>query len=155
MSTAPGLLPILAAFTALFLGGAVVGLGLAAGLAPGSWLAECVSLFALPVAFALGLQAWYGLALLSLVPRLLDLLRGSRSAPSGGERPTTPAIPGSFVFLPVSSAIGAVAGVVVGLASSTQPIWFVAAAYWLTGTVHGFLAWQLARRGFLLPPESL
>ena len=45
-----------AAFVGLFLGSAAVGSGLARMLAPGSWLAEAVSFFALPVAFATGLQ---------------------------------------------------------------------------------------------------
>ncbi|CAN5891022.1 hypothetical protein BH24GEM1_BH24GEM1_13280 [soil metagenome] len=34
-------------------------------------------------------------------------------------------------------------------------MWLVALVYWLVGTVYGLVAWQLARRGFLLPPESL
>lgn len=152
MSTFPGTWPALAAFGVLFLGGALTGLGLASWLAPGSWLAEAVGLFALPVAFALGLQAWYGLALLGLIPRLLGRLRGLDTAPA---RPAAPEVPGSVVFLPLSSGIGAVAGVLVGLVSSTQPVWLVAAVYWIAGTAHGAIGWQLARRGWLMPPESI
>jgi hypothetical protein len=44
---------------------------------------------------------------------------------------------------------------VVGLASSTHPAWLVALVYWLVGTGHGALAWRLARRGVLMPPESI
>jgi hypothetical protein len=139
----------------LFLGGAAAGLGLAGALAPGSWVAQGVSLFALPVAFAASLQTWYGLALLSLVPRLLGWLRGSTGVPPRNLGLPTLEVPGSFVFLPISSGVGAVAGVVVGLVSSTHPAWLVALVYWLVGTVHGVLGWRLARRGFLLPPESL
>jgi hypothetical protein len=44
---------------------------------------------------------------------------------------------------------------VAGLASPTQPAWLVALVYWLVGTAHGVLGWRLARRGVLLPPESI
>lgn len=149
----PGALPIVTAFTGLFLGGAAAGLWLAATLAPGSRLAEIVSFFALPAAFAAGLQAWYGLALLSLIPRLLRWMRG-QPLPAR-DWSSAPRLPGSFVFLPISSAAGAAAGVVVGLASSSHSLWLVALVYWLAGTAHGALGWRLARAGFLLPPESI
>lgn len=147
-------LAIIAAFLGLFLGGAAVGGALAAAFAPGSWVAEVVSFFALPLAFAAGLQAWYGLALLHLIPRVLGSLRGSRpqaarSRPGASARPL-----GSFVFLPFSSVAGATAGIVVGLASPTHSGWLVALVYWIVGTGHGALAWGLARGGFLSPPES-
>ena len=64
-------------------------------------------------------------------------------------------IPGAFVFLPLSSAAGAADGLVVGLASPTHSVWLVALVYWLVGTLHGALAWRLARGGVLVPPESL
>ncbi len=64
-------------------------------------------------------------------------------------------IPGTFVFLPLSSAAGALAGVVTGMVSSTASVWLVVLAYWLAGTAHGLLAWRLARGGALLPPESI
>jgi hypothetical protein len=130
-------------------------LGLAAVLAPGSRVAEVVSFFALPVAFAASLQIWYGLALLSLVPRLLGRLRRSRPVSPRSPGPAEPGLPGSLVFLPLSSGAGALAGIVAGLASPTQPAWLVALVYWLVGTAHGVLGWRLARRGVLLPPESI
>jgi hypothetical protein len=45
--------------------------------------------------------------------------------------------------------------VVAGLASSTQPAWLVMLVYWLVGTVHGVVAWRLARSGVLMAPESV
>jgi hypothetical protein len=155
MSVSPGTLAIVGAVLGLFLGGAVAGIGLARALAPGSWVAETVSFFALPIAFAAGLQAWYGLALFSLIPRLLRGLGGSYSGAARAREPRPLRLPGSFVFLPLSSGAGAVAGIVVGLVSSTDPVWFVALVYWLVGTAHGLLAWRLARSGVLLPPESV
>jgi hypothetical protein len=151
MTGSPGPLATVSALLGLFLGGAAAGLGLARALAPGSWLAELVSFFALPVAFAVGLQAWYGLALLSLIPRLLRRMSVSNLPPTPDQpRPLS----GTFVFLPLSSAAGALAGAVAGLSSATSPSWLVFLVYWLTGTVHGLLAWRLARGGVLLPPES-
>ncbi len=150
----PGPLLIAVTITSLFLGGGAAGLGLAAALARDSRLAEFVSFFALPVAFAVGMQAWYGVALLSLVPRLLGRLRGVRPVGARDSRGAAPGLPGAFVFLPISSAAGAVAGVVAALASSSRPGWLVVLVYWLVGTAYGALAWRLARGGFLLPPES-
>jgi hypothetical protein len=132
---------VVGAYTGLFLGGGAAGVGLAELLAPGSWLAQAVGLFALPIAFAAGLQAWQGLALLGLIPRLL----GWRTVPGR--------LRGSLVFLPLSSGAGAVAGMIVGLASPIYPWWLVLLSYWLAGTAHGLLGWQLARRGILWPPE--
>ena len=155
MPAAAGTLAILAAFVGLFLGGAAIGGALAEAFAPGSWIAAVAGFFALPLAFAAAMQAWYGLALLSLIPRLLGRMRGlqTRAAPSGP--PPSASIPGSFVFLPLGSVAGAAAGMVVGLASSTHSVWLVALVYWLVGTGHGALAWRLARGGVLIPPESI
>jgi hypothetical protein len=127
MIGSPAPVATISALLGLFLGGAAAGVGLAGTLASDSWLAETVSFFALPVAFAAGLQAWYGLALLSLVARLLRWLSGSSPPPAGGRR-VSPGLSGSLVFLPLSSGAGAGAGL---------------------------LAWRLARRGVLLPPESI
>ena len=148
-------LAVISAFLGLFLGGAAVFVGLARTLAPDSWVAEIVSFFALPVAFAAGLQVWYGLALFSLIPRLLRWRSGSNPT-TGGIRQVGPRqLPGSFVFLPLSSGAGVIAGLVVGLVSPTHSAWFILLAYGLVGTVHGLLGWRLARGGVLLPPESI
>ena len=155
MPATPGTLAILAAFVGLSLGGAAIGGALAEVFAPGSWIAAVAGFFALPVAFAGGLQAWYGLALLSLIPRLLGRLRGSPARPATSGQPPGAGIPGSFVFLPLSSGAAALAGIAVGLASSTHPAWLAALVYWLVGTCHGALAWRLAQGGFLMPPESI
>lgn len=155
MPAAPSTLATIAAFTGLFLGGGALGGALADAFAPESWIASVAGFFALPLAFAFGMQAWYGLALLSLVPRLLGMLWRAepRPAPSGQIRGA--GIPGSFVFLPLSSVAGAAAGIVVGLVSSTYPAWLVALVFWLVGTGHGALTWRLARGGVLIPPESI
>jgi len=154
MSSAPGPFIILAAFVGLFFGGAAVGGALAEAFAPGSWIAAVAGFFALPLAFAFGLQGWYGLALLSLIPRLLGRLRGLRRLDGRSGRAKGASIPGSFVFLPLGSLAGATAGIVVGLVSPTHPAWLVVLVYWTVGTGHGAVAWRLARGRYLLPPES-
>lgn len=155
MSAPAGTLATIAAFVGLFLGAGALGGTLAEALAPGSWIAAVAGFFALPIAFAVGMQAWYGLALLILIPRLLGRIRGMRGGPAPIRQTSGISIPGAFVFLPLSSAAGAAAGLVVGLASPTHSVWLVALVYWLVGTLHGALAWRLARGGVLVPPESL
>lgn len=151
-----GTLAIIAAFVGLFLGGGAIGGALAQAFAPGSWTAAVAGFFALPLAFGTGMQAWYGLALLSLIPRLLGRLWGVQSPPpTASSRIPGAGIPGSLIFLPLGSLAGAPAGIVVGLASSTHPTWLVALVFWLVGTAHGGLSWRLARGGFLIPPESI
>ncbi len=152
---APSTLATVAAFAGLFLGGGAIGGALADAFAPDSWIASVTGFFALPLAFAFGMQAWYGLALLGLIPRLLGMLWRDEARPSPIEQVRGAGIPGSFVFLPLGSVFGAAAGIVVGLASSTYPGWLVALAFWVVGTGHGALTWRLARGGVLIPPESV
>lgn len=140
---------VVLSYLALFLGAGALGGFLSRGLAPGSWPAEAVGFFALPVAFAVGLQLWFGLALLSVIPVLLRRRPGIRPvSPRGG-------LFGGFVFVPLSSVAGALGGVVTGMLSRTQSFWWVALLWWGVGTLHGLLAWRLARNGFLVPPESM
>lgn len=155
MTSSPSPVLMILALAALFPGGAALGVALADALAPGSWAAQIVSFFALPAAFALSLKMWFGLALLGAIPRILERLRSP--VPSGRETATAvqPGLPGSFVFLPTASGIGALAGIIVGLLSTTTPFWQVAMIYWMTGTMHGAISWQLARKGILVPPESI
>jgi hypothetical protein len=143
---------VVLAFFGLFIGGAAAGLGLARMLAPGSWWSEALSFLAFPFAFVIGIQAWFGAALFSVVLHVLRLLltKGDRRAARVG-----PGIPGSFVFLPIGSVVGAVTGVAVGWLSGTYSAWLVAPIYWGAGSLYGFLTWRLARAGFLMPPESL
>ena len=125
MPGTPGTLPIVLAFVGLFFGGAAIGGALAAVFAPGSWIAEVAGFGALPLAFAVGMQAWYGLALVSLIPRLLGMVLGVPARQARREQARGAGIPGSFVFLPLGSLAGATAGVVVGLVSPTHSAWLV------------------------------
>lgn len=144
-----GPLAVTLTFLVLFFGGAALGLGLAEWLAPGSLAARAVSFFALPVAFAAGLQAWYGLALLGLIPWVVTWIRTGRRPLSVRE------LPGAWVFLPAGAGVAMLAGLIVGWLSSAHSVWLVAPAYGAIGGLYGFLAWRLARQGFLSPPEQV
>jgi hypothetical protein len=154
MRDSPSPLVMILALLALFPGAAAVGVGLARWLAPGSWVADAVSFFALPIAFAAGLQMWYGLALFGALVQLVGRWRVG-AVPVRDHAVARPPLPGSAVFLPLSSGAGAFAGLVAGLVSSTQRAWLVMLVYWLVGTLHGVVAWRLARSGVLMPPESV
>ena len=140
---------VVLSYLALFLGAGALGGFLSRGLAPGSWPAEAVGFFALPVAFAIGMQMWFGLALLSVIPRLLR--REPRIPPPSPKA----GLFGGFVFIPLSSLAGALAGVATGLLSRSHSFGWVALLWWGVGTLHGLLAWRLARTGYLVPPESI
>lgn len=137
------------ALVVLFLGSGVVGVTLAEFFAPESWLASVAGLFALPLAFGLSMQWWFGLALIGAVVRLV------RNGPRPQSETRSEPLPGSFVFLPVSSAMGLAAGIVVGILSPTYSAGVVILVYWTLGTLHGFAGWRLARAGILMPPESI
>jgi hypothetical protein len=147
----PSPLVLFATVAVLFLGGAVAGISLAGTFAPGSWVAMGVGFFALPLAFASGLQAWMGLALgLGLV----RLVRGRR-ARSGAATVGKDRLPGGFVFVPFSSAAGLVAGIMSGICSAIHGVVLVTLIYWTVGTLHGLAAWAAVRAGWLMPPEQV
>ena len=146
-----GALALLAALAALFPGSAAVGVLLAERLAPGSWLAQIVGFFALPLAFVAGLQMWIGVAIFGAIVRLLIGRRRS----IGRRTETRAALPGSVVFLPLSSAAGLAAGLIVGVVPASPSLLLAIAVFWLLGTLHGWLAWRLARAGVLVPPDTM
>ena len=137
-----------------FFGAAGVGLTLAATLAPESQVASVISFLFLPAALIIGFNAWLGLAILILVPQLIAriLHRGSIRPPIDSRREVVP--PGAWVFLPISSAIGLLGGIVVGFLTDTHQGWFIALSYWWVGTAYGATLWFLARTGYLPFPDS-
>ena len=147
----PSALALGASLIVLFLGGAAIGVTLADTFAPDSFIADVVSFFALPVAFVLGMQVWMGVALF----RAIVVFIGRRHRPRSRPRSPRAPLPGSLVFLPISSAAGAIAGMIVGLLSTAYSGWLAWLVYWTVGTAHGFTAWRLARAGYLMPPEEM
>jgi hypothetical protein len=149
-----GLLVILATFV----GAGLLGMRLAALLAPASGLASAVSTLMLPLGVFLGLVAWLGAALLLLLPSairaLLALLRGKRERT--GQRAALDPLevpPGSVVFVPTCTLCGASAGVIVGLVSPHWGFFSVVGLYLVLGLLFGILCWRLARAGYIPFPE--
>jgi hypothetical protein len=150
--TVGGVLALLAALFALFPGSAALGVTLAEWLAPGSWIAQIAGFFALPLAFITGLQMWVGVAIVGAIVRLLVSRRfPPRAAADDGRA----GLPGSFIFFPISSAAGLLAGVIVALVPAAPSAVWAIVVFWLTGTLHGLVAWRLADRGVLVPPDSV
>jgi hypothetical protein len=148
----PSALALIASLVVLFLGAGVLGVTLAETFAPDSFVAAFVGLFALPLAFGVGLQMWMGVALF----RAIVVFVGARRRSVTGVRQSAAGpIPGTWVFLPISSAAGAIAGMIVGLLSSAHSGWLAWLTFWTVGTLHGLVAWRLARAGQLVPPESM
>ena len=143
---------LVAALLALFPGSAAIGVTLAEWLAPGSWIAQIAGFFALPLAFVTGLQLWIGAAVLGALVRLIVFRRRPwRASEEGGSA----GLPGSFVFFPLSSAAGLLAGALIALLpAATSAVWAIV-VFWLTGTLHGLAAWRLAHRGVLVPPDGV
>jgi hypothetical protein len=138
------MLSILGAFGS----GPFLGIGLARLLAPGSFVAESIGMFAFPLAFIVGLQAWLGLAIFAAIVGL-----GRRLLSKQPWRWTTPGVvgvpPGSFVFVPLSVGAGLLAGLVVGLVSDTHALLTV-------GRRCGSILWRcgLAARTIGVPAVS-
>jgi hypothetical protein len=137
-----------------FFGAGGLGLALAAALAPGSQVASAISFLLFPFAMISGFNAWLGLAVLILAPQLIARLlrRGPSRGPTDARREVIP--PGSWAFLPISSAVALAGGIVVGFFSVTHEVWFVALVYWMVGTAYGAILWFLARIGYLPFPDS-
>ena len=134
-------------FFGLFFGGGYVGIELSHGVAPGSAIAEFVSFLMLPAAFVIGIVAWAGASILSVVRRLVRL--GLKS-----DRPKIAIPPGSFAFVPAALLTSLSAGAVAGVLSSRLGSGWVLGLYAGLGLVYGVACWMLARSGFLPFPRE-
>ena len=129
----------------LFVGGGAAGALLPAWLAPGSFAAEAVGFFSFVVPFALGMQAWLGLAIVLALWGHIRRLRHPDAV-----RPTRADIPsGSFVFVPISTTIVGIAGLVIGLLGSSLGVLGTFTLYLLLGLLYGLACWTAARSGYL------
>lgn len=148
-----GLGPVV--YLALFFGGGLLGSQLARAMAPGSGLAELVSVLAFPAAFMGGIVAWAGAALPAVVRGLVRMLRSREHAQPSPRPVTEPVIvPGSFAFVPVALVVTGAAGFLVALLSRTHSFMAVLGLYLLIGTGYGSLCWRLARSGWLPFPRE-
>jgi hypothetical protein len=141
---------IVLTFALLFLGGGLGGLALNELLAPGSFVAAFIGLFTFPLVFAFGMQIWFGWALFRMLPLLIRHLRGLPV-----ERPSWPAIPGSFIFFLLGASMGLAAGVLTALLPGTPQRLLTVAVWSGVGVAYGFACWRLAYAGYLMPPEEI
>ena len=132
----------------LFLGGGLLGVALSQWLAPESILAQFVGLFSFSAPFIVGLQWWLGLAL------GIALWRTAWHGPMTPEERRTAIPAGSFVFVPVSVTLAAVAGVLIGILGSSLGFLATLGLYVLLGLGYGTACWLCARSGYLPFPQG-
>jgi hypothetical protein len=126
----------------LFLGGGFAGLGIARFIAPGSLTAEVIGLFSLSLPFAIGMQAWLGLAVVTAAWRAIRR-RGQASANDA------PIPPGSFAFVPTCVLLVGIAGVLIALLGSSIGALATIALYLTIGALYGTACWLYAKNGYL------
>jgi hypothetical protein len=133
----------------LFLGGGAAGVGLSRSLAPESWAAQFVGLFSLSLPFAIGMQAWLGLALTTEMWRAVT--RGGRHA-SDAARTEVPA--GSFAFVPACVLLVGAAGLLIGTFGSSLGVLLTTGLYLALGLSYGVACWLYAKNGYLPFPHE-
>ncbi len=147
----------------LLLGGMGVGVVLAKILAPGSAFAQFVGLLMLPLCLAIGMSSWYAAASTHVWNGLSEAMfqafsgkdfdqavdESMRALPFEGE-----ALPGTYVFLPVSLAVSLIAGGLVGLTSASVGFLPVLGVMAMVGLGYGVLLRSLARNCFLPIPGA-
>jgi hypothetical protein len=133
----------------LFLGGGVAGLGIARSVAPGSVAAEFFGMFAFPLSFGIGVQAWLGMALVTEAWRTIR--RGFGPAATTGEVRIPP---GSFAFVPISVLLVGGAGLLIAIFGSSLGVFATIALYLTLGLFYGVACWLYARNGYLPFPQE-
>ncbi len=147
----------------LLLGGMGVGVILAKVLAPGSAFAQLVGLVMLPLCLAIGMSSWYSAASThvwnGLAEAMFQAFSGKdfdqavddsmRALPFEGE-----ALPGTYVFLPVSLVISLIGGALVGLTSASIGFLPALAVMAAVGLGYGVLLRVLARSCYLPIPGA-
>jgi hypothetical protein len=159
-----GTLATLALLGGFLFGGMAIGLGIAVTVGGGSEGAVAVGFFTLPLAFGLGMAAWRSVLGAWLVAGLgRALLRSGGDEAAFREetkrslravRDTGPAgLPGTWVFVPVATAVGAIGGLLMWVvASGNGPL--AATLLVAAAIADGILLRRLARRGLLPIPEE-
>ena len=136
-----------------FASGPLLGLLLSRVLAPGSELAEVVSIFAFPSGYFVALLAWLGFGVLAVaLGTLRSLLRGRKPGSSEPGSGDVIVPPGAGAFVIFGSLFAAGAGVIAA-ASSERSALLVMATYLAAGLGYGWALRALAYRGYLPFPE--
>jgi hypothetical protein len=145
---------VLAGVLVALLGGPILGAIVAHLTAPGSELAQTTSPLAFVLTFVGGMLLWFGVGVLSMIGDLLHrLLRGRWRTPRPTHDAETLVPAGHGAFLPLSLVLGALAGLVAGLASETGSFFMAFAIHLAAGGGYGALLRGMARQGYLPFPE--
>ena len=141
---------------ATFVGGLALGNFLPQWLVPGSETAIIITFLLPPLAMILGLQSWLGLAILAAVVRLIGaaVRRGFPPERRVGSGNAAVVPPGSFVFVPISTAILGFGGIFCGILPASEGFFAVVAGYLMAGASYGTLLWIVAREGYLPLPDD-
>ena len=152
----------LALLAALLFGGMAIGLAVALFLAGGSVGSIVVGFLALPLAFGLAMTAWRGL----LAAWLMGQLAGSLVRSRGDEgrfrddlgrslvrARASGVLPGTWVFVPVCTAVGAIGAVAMAIAADGDRL-ASGGAILVAAIAYGVGLRRLARRGLLPIPEE-
>ena len=145
----------------LLFGGVGVGLQTAKLLAPGSAFAQLIGVLMLPVCLAVGMSSWYSAASAQVWTRLTHAMfnafegqdfkdaveESMQRLPLEGN-----ALPGTFVFIPVSLVVSLIAGTLIGLTATSAGLVPAVAVMAAIGLGYGVLLRVLARHCLLPIP---
>jgi len=141
--------PLLTLFSVavMFLGGGVLGLGLAEWRAPTSWVSHFVSLFVLPLSYIASLVVWQGFFIIWGLLRLLFKLLKRTSPRMSHEQALQHLRRKALIMLPVAPVLCTPVGVVVGLSGGA--LLSTTAIYFATGALYAGVMYGLAQKDLL------
>ena len=153
----------IAALLAAFLfGGMAIGLGIAVTAGGGSVGSVIVGFLALPLAFGLAMSAWRAVLaawLMGGLARSIIRSRGNEErfrADVGRSMEAARAsgvLPGTWVFVPVTTAVGLVGALAMAIAADGDGV-TAGGAILVAAVAFGVILRRLARRGLLPIPEE-
>jgi hypothetical protein len=153
---------IVGLLAALLFGGMAIGLGIALAFGGGSVGAIVVGFLALPLAFGLAMTAWRSILAAWLMGGLARSIIRSRGSEERFRADVTRSmaaarasgvLPGTWVFVPVTAAVGVAAGLAMAIAAEGDRL--AAGGLILAASIaYGVGLRRLARRGLLPIPED-
>lgn len=152
----------LALLAALLFGGMAIGLSISLAIAGGSIGSIIVGFLALPLTFGLAMVAWRWVLVAWIVSKLAGSIVRSRGdetrfradlgASMEGARASR-ALPGTWVFVPVCSAVGVMAALAMAIAADGDRL-IAGGAILAAAVAYGLGLKRLAQRGLLPIPEE-
>ena len=157
-------------FIAVVIAGPLIGEGLAALIAPGSFPLQAIGFMTLPLVLGLGYKIWMARVMATAMRHFMPrLVRGLRTAFIHRTRPepaellpdarqieeiVATAVRAASAFTRVGWTLGALAGILAGIAAPGGRFGLALVGFWLAAGLYGQGLTQLARAGFLPLPED-